>query len=277
MAFKPATPEGAIKARTTDVRPTDTRQNNAVLGRPLDTGKLLSDFRDEEFRRVIRQHGKVLTWEKALLCPCQNATSRQATLACPLCDGSGYTYLDAIEIQGLMLSAERNIKIYERFGEWAEGSAFATVEPEHRLGYRDKLAMQDAIMPFSELLTKGNRRGKRSKLPSGVDSARYRIHRITHLATQDGSGALVQLEAGIHYQIDANGWIEWLAKGDEVVADGALLTILYETHPTYIVVSHSNVWRDDVISTKRPEPVHTALPIRAMLKLDYLLDPNTPA
>jgi len=275
MAFTPKAPEGAIRARSVDVDPTDVGQNQTALNRRLALDKTVSDFRDQEFRRTIRQHGKVLIWRKAVLCPCLNPETLQAAVDCTLCEASGYAYVDPIEIQALVLSAERNIKIYERFGEWAEGSAFATVEPEHRLGYRDKLEMKDTVMPYQEFIKKGNRRGRRALLPAGTDAARYRIHRMTYAAVKDGS-TLLQLVEGVHYQINANGWIEWLRAGNEAVTDGTVVSLVYESHPTYIVVSHANVWRDDVISTKRPEPVHTALPLRAMLKLDYLVNSTTP-
>jgi len=240
--------------------------------------KQRSDFRTEDFRRVIDQHGKHVTWRKALLCPCYNETTGQALLGCVDCSGSGYVYVDPLDIRAHMASFDRNTKIYEKFGMWLEGACAITVEPQYRIHFRDKIEMRDALMPFNELLKKGNRRGIRSKLPAGMDSARYRIVSATKMmyCPDPETGGLVALEPGFHFEITADGWIKWLAAGDNLVAAGARVSLLYDFHPTYQVVSHPHVTRDDVSGTKRPVDTVVSLPIQAGLKLDFLVDANTP-
>jgi hypothetical protein len=238
--------------------------------------KARADFRPEDFRRVLHQHGKHVVWKKALLCPCFNATTGQAELGCTHCDGSGYVHVDPIDVRAHMAAFDKNTKIFEKFGMWIEGACAITVEPQYRLHYRDSIEMKDALMPFNELLKKGNRRGIRSKLPDGVDSARYRIVSVTKLMyAPSTTAALVTLEAGFHFDITDDGWIQWSVRGNATVPDDAVYSVLYDFHPIYQIVSHPHVLRDDVQGTKRPQDTVVSLPVQAAAKLDYLVDVNT--
>lgn len=238
--------------------------------------KTRADFRPEEFERVILQHGKYVTWRKAMLCPCENHETGQPKLDCEDCDGSGYVYVDPHNIQAHMVSFDKSTRIYEKFGMWLEGNVMVTVMPQYRLGFRDSIEMQDAIMSFNELLRKGNRRGKRSKLPDGHDSARYRIASVTRLAYHSpGDDSFVLLEPGYHFEVSDDGWIHWLSPGS-VVPDGATFSVLYDFHPVFQIVSHPHATRDDVRGTKVPDDTAYSLPIQAAARLDYLIDVNAP-
>jgi hypothetical protein len=137
--------------------------------------------------------------------------------------------------------------------------------------------MKDSIMPFNELLKKGNRRGIRSKLPTGVDSARYRIKSITKLMyAPNSTSALVSLEPGFHFEVSKDGWIQWLAAGDNTLADGSYYTVLYDFHPVYQIVSHPHLTRDDVQGKKQPKDTVISLPIQGAAKLEFLIDVNSP-
>lgn len=238
--------------------------------------KSRSDFRDEEFERIILQHGKFVVWRKALLCPCLNEVTGQSQLLCARCDSSGFIYSDPLRIQAHMASFDSKTGIYEKFGMWQEGACLATTLPKYRLGFRDSLEMEDAVMTFTELLKKGNRRGIRSKLPVGRDSARYRIVNVSNLFVVDASGVIVNLEPKLHYQIDENGWIQWLAAGDQIVKPDTVVSIHYDFHPVFLVISHPHVTRDDVSGRKVAQSKAYSLPVQAALKLDFLVDVNNP-
>jgi hypothetical protein len=240
-------------------------------------GKTRADFRQEEFTRAILQHGKYAIWRKAVLCPCFDETSHQAELSCAECDGSGFVYVDPIAIRAHMVSFDKEIKLFEKFGTWQEGNASISVEPKYRLGFRDSIQLKDSLLNFNELLKKGNRRGIRSKLPDGVDSARYRINTMIRLGYQ-GSSGVEFLAPNEDFRIDENGWIVWLTSGNRRVADGSWLTALYDFHPVYIVVSWPHATRDDVSGRKAKLKNRViSLPIQAMARLDFIVDVNTPA
>jgi len=258
----------------TDVRPT-VGDEDPSYDKDLVT-KTRVDFRKSEFVSAIRSKGYWVRWRKALLCTCVSPETEQSRLpgVCNVCDGSGYFFVDPQEIQAIMSGFSKQTDIYRRPGEWVSGQSQITVEPQYRIGYRDSIEMMHSVAVFNEWLVKGNRNGVRSKLPAKTDSARYRIVRATVVMYADSSGAPVALEEKIDFNITKDGWIAWTPTGDEKVADGTVLSIHYEFHPVYVVVSHPHVLRDTLSRTKLPRDTIQNLPLQAAVSLDYLLDVN---
>lgn len=260
--------------------PDPYRPNDAGVsqrqGNDVNTRKTRAQFRQIEFQRAILQHGYYLTWTKAMLCPCMNAATNQASINCEECDGSGFYYTDPIAIRGIMSNMERNAKQFEKFGAWIEGTSNLTVEPQYRMAHRDRVEMRDSVMVHSELFKKGERRGSRSKLPALCDSLRYRVTRVTALLWKPPDASPTKLEEGYHYKVNSNGWIEWTTQGDELIEDGEFLSAIYEYHPIYLVVSHPHATREGTIETKVAQQQVFALPVQMLVKLDYLSDVNTP-
>ena len=269
--------------RTVDVPETATAPDPYATEPPVRQGKIIdtrrarADWRQEEFQRAILQHGHFLVWYKALICPCQNLTTNQAEINCVKCDGSGFFFTDPLQIRGIMTSMERNQRIFEKFGAWVEGTSNLTVEPQYRVHYGDRIEMIDAVMPHSELFTKNERRGARSVLPAHTDSVRYRITRLSTLLWQNDADETIALEQGNHFEVTPEGWIHWLDEGQKLVPDGATLSVLFEYHPTYLVVSHPHATRMEVLEHMLPEKRAFAPPTQSMVKLDYLItDLNQP-
>ncbi len=285
MAITPPAP-GTLPDRTVEVPRTEVPvAPGGPDGPPVasqvelpNKGKQRSEFRPEEFRRVIAQHGKYLIWRKAILCPCHDATSGRSEINCLPCGGSGYMYVEPITIQAHMAQFEKSTKIYEKFGMWLEGKCSVTTYPEHRLGFRDSLEMRDSVMNFNEILTKANRKGIRSVLPTGHDSARYRIVSVTNLVMMS-TGVPVYLECGVHFNVSDDGWIAWTAAGDSLISDGTAFTLRYEFHPVWIVNSFPHSTRDDTSGRKSEKGVDRIIshPINGACYLDFLLDSNLPA
>jgi len=233
-----------------------------------------ADFRDIEFTRVIRQHGKFVTWRKAMPCPCLEETTGQPGMNCAYCDGSGWYYIDPQNIQALMMAVDKSVRLHERFGIWLSGTTSITVEPQHRVGFRDSLSMRDSVMTYSEILKKGNRRGIRQKLPLRTDSCRYRIVNLIQMF-MFRDNAIVTLSKGIHFKITENGWIEWTIDGDSMIAPGTPISVRYEFNPIFIVESFPHVLRDDVTLANTTVDKVYSLPVQSVGKLDFLLDANT--
>lgn len=249
----------------------DTTSNDG-----LNVSKTRADFRPEEFERVILQHGKYLVWRKALLCPCFNPETEQAMVNCPNCNADGYIYVHPMRIRGLMMSFDKRMNIFEKFGVLQAGATNVTVSAKYRLGYRDSLEMEDQLISFNELLTKGNRRGPRSVLPAGVDSARFRIVNVAALILRDKSGAVLSLEEGIHFSITDEGWIRWTSQGNRAIPDKTTFSLHYDFHPIYQIDSWPHATRDDV-SGRKTVPSRdrvVALPLQAAAKLDFLVNAN---
>lgn len=249
---------------------------DTTLGDEVPLNKSRSDFREEGFTRLLRQHGKRVVWRKALLCPCATAETDQIALDCPDCGADGYVYVDPIVLAAHMAQFDAKTTVFEKYGLFQEGSVQITVEAKYRLGFRDAVEMVDAVLPFNELVTKGNRRGRRQLLPEGVDAFRYRAQSIGKVLAKVGSG-LVALEAGVHYWHGPEGWLHWHPRGHALVPDGAKYSVHYDYHPVYVIVSHQHATRDDVSGRKTPpdRPRAISLPIQALAKLDYIVNPYT--
>jgi hypothetical protein len=273
--IKPPAPR-VLSDRVVDVPPTVGEGDTSP---PSPARKQRVDLKKGDFTLLILEHGKRVVWRKALLCSCLDDTTQQASLDCTDCDGSGYVYVDPHEIQAVMLNQDKRSKIYENFGMWVEGATTVTVEPQYRLGYRDSLELLDSVMSHAELVKKKNRRGIRSKLPSLHDSARYRIVNATKLMYRAaGTTSMVSLERDVHFTVSADGWVKWTTTGDALVPDGTYLSLHYDFHPVYLVVSHPHAMRDDVTREKTGDKDKViSLPINAAAKLDYLVDVNSPA
>jgi hypothetical protein len=62
------------------------------------------------------------------------------------------------------------------------------------------------------------------------------------------------------------------------VPDSTYLSLHYDFHPVYLIVSHPHAMRDDVTREKTGDRDKIiSLPINAAAKLDYLVDVNKPA
>jgi len=242
----------------------------------LNVKKTRSDFRDEEFERTIQQHGKRVVWRKSMICPCLNPVTGQKKLDCSNCDGSGFIYVDPLEIRALMLRFEKNTRIYEKFGMWVAGECQVTVEHHYRLGFRDSLECVDDMMNFNEIIKKGDRHGRRSELPTGIDTARYRIQNLTKALIIDASNNIVALDIGYHLEVNEHGQIKWKAPGKKLVSDDQFVSLHYDFHPVYMVISHPHAIRSDVRGTKVPKETVTPLPLQVGAQLDFLAndDPN---
>lgn len=231
-----------------------------------------AQFRDVEFTRALRQHGKVVMWRKAMICPCVRPDTERCEVDCVDCDGSGFVYVDPIEIQAHMAAFSEKTRIYEKFGLWASGEVQVTTFAANRLGYRDSLEMKHELMVFNELIVKGDRHGRRAQLGPDIDSARYRIVNLTRVLVRSKDGVL-PLEVGYHVKVTPSGHLEWLAPGQRVVPDGARVSIHYDFHPTWIVTSHPHATRTDLKVIDGQEKV-IGLPLQVGAQLDFLADVN---
>lgn len=239
--------------------------------------KQRADFRTELFYQAIKQKGRFVIWRKAVLCPCFNPASGQTEMNCIDCDGSGFVYLDPMKIQSWMTQFDQRTDLYKHAGTWLSGEGSATVLPVHRCGFRDSLECIDDLMPFNEILVRGDRRGMRSKLPAGVDSARYRIQQAVRMAYKDKADRTQLAEEFVDFVIQpGTGWISWMPGSERIIPPQARYSLLYNFHPVWIATSNGAASRVENSIKGQPKPTMVGLPVRVLIKLDFLLDVNAP-
>ena len=100
---------------------------------------------------------------------------------------------------------------------------------------------------------------------------------IAKVMHRDRAGRLHTLEPGVHFTLTDEGWIRWTSAGDRVVPNDGVITVHYDFHPIFLVLSWMHVTRDDVSGRKTTpqQPRVLGLPVQAMAKLLFLADSNS--
>lgn len=257
------------------------------------TGGRRADMRPDDFDFMIATKGGRFWWSRALMCPCRgNTQTDQADPTCSLCSGTGYFYIkpaadaadgdldiageeieintddNAISVQCWVSSLSYDTQLFERFGQWVQGTGLATLSRHNRIGYRDKLSARDQVIFFSQLIeAHGNSEikvtGRRSNRGLWVPISQVNI--LRSLATTYTEAA--------DFRITDTGTIEWLGTPP---TSGTLLTIHAGFHPTWIVLDYPYAARDTLVQKKTTAlsvaEQFARLPMRATVKLDFLVD-----
>ncbi len=227
-----------------------------VLGGPLSR----NDLTPSEYERLIDSKGYRATWEKATFCPARSAADpTDHDINHTACD-QGYVYFDPQEIRVLM-SGIQTRQAYMQPGRLEPGSAMATVKPQYRLSFLDKITLLDSTLRFTELVTRAD---------YGVlDPLKYEVVNVVDCRDRDHV-----FTYGVDFNLDTNGNIQWIATGQSPVAGGPY-TVSYEHHPVYIVTDLAHDIRDTMLASanqsvpKRTEE-YAKLPVQAIVKLHFL-------
>lgn len=108
-----------------------------------------ADFSKEDFDDLILQKGLKMTHEKTMYCPCRGKTSGRPNVECQDCFGSGLLFKDSVNIRGVIQSIGKN-PTYRPMGEDDEGTARLTVVYDDRIGWMDRITLQDGEDVFYE-------------------------------------------------------------------------------------------------------------------------------
>lgn len=268
-----------------------------VTGLPADTkARPRSDFRPTEFDQAILTKGYRMFWSRAGVCPClNNDQTEQPDPLCPLCKGDAYYYFlpdealaqgsqkdaygnavqlndagDAVLIYVLMTSMTQDVQILEKFGEWVFGMSKVTTQPGNKLGYRDRLIAVDSDMAWAQIIEFDGADeipvvGERNK--KGLRYPFVSVHQLRSVATR--------YRIGSDFMLGSSGTIQWLP--GRAPDAGTRLSIHGTIHPVWIVMDHINAYRDTQLEGATPSVAaqkRQKLPVHAMAKLDFLVNPD---
>lgn len=258
------------------------------MGRPrreLKTGPV-GTFDPSLFRKAIQALGLSFRWSRALECPCRLDNSDQFSPTCARCGGDGWWYVnpdartdrhharDYITMQAAFAQATMKPSMYENFGGFDFGEAQLTVQPECRVGYRDRFIGIEMEMPHTELLIRAAPAivsvGKTGRTNTAQrQSMRYEPVRINYVADEDDvvywQDSHWRLREGTSTEPQKLEWISGPAAGKRY-------TVHYACRPVWIV--------DDAVyavqglqgpdASLKGERKPQVLPTTFKVKLDFL-------
>lgn len=216
-----------------------------------------TDFKIDEFMRLILQKGYIVTWEKSSICPCITKDAQgQPDFNCPLCYGKGRYWYDPRTIQGIMTAFNQEEQ-FRQTGEILPGTSYFTTLPQNKLGFWDRLTHSHSQIRFSEVVEKGDSQGK--------DKLRFLPTDVLSLRTV--STIFVKNK---DFMIDTTGYINWLPTGLEPTR-GERYSVEYLMHPRWICIDLTNVIRDTYVKAKKPGITYQPMPVKAMVRLEFFV------
>lgn len=257
------------------------------------TGGQRADAKPERWDYLIATKSGRFWWSRSTMCPCSgNDQTDQPDPICSQCHGTGYLYFmpdpradvgdvdvagakieindarTAIGIQGWVSGVTYDTQIFERFGKWIFGTAMFTTSRYNRIGNRDRFEARDQTIDFSQLILGSGHReikvtGNRSRKGLWTRVSKVNFLRSTTRQYIDGTD----------FHVTDRGTIEWLGIVPE---PDVLLSIHASFHPTWIVLDFPYAARDTLVGKKTAKNTvaeqFTQLPMRAVVKLDFLVD-----
>lgn len=267
-------------------------------GMPPDTKpRPRSDFDPAEFDQLIGTKGYWVWWSRAAPCPCDSPSDTdQPSPICKLCGGGGWLYFKpdplaidggeddsgnavevstdgkAIKIYCAMTSMTQDTQVFEKFGSWVFGMAKASVQPQNRLGYRDRLTAVNSVMSWAQRVrvdgsaaigVVGKYKGRYPDSP-GLRYALLDVNLLRNLTTE--------YVRNTDFELLTDGTIKWLTTPP---ADGTILTLHGTVHPQWIVLDLLHVYRDTWVQGPAADLESQQLrnlPMQAAVKLEFLTD-----
>lgn len=121
----------------------------AQTGASLDLPKPYWDV--EKFNSLIWNNGYHAFIEHALRCPCVDRSNGQALTTCKNCMGRGWIFVDKRETR-VVAQSMANIRRNSDIGEINRGTARITARAIDRVGFMDKIILDDLLAWYSEIL-----------------------------------------------------------------------------------------------------------------------------
>lgn len=244
-----------------------------------------------DIRRHVVGKSVRLWWEQAVQCPCRsvqelNGVTRstgEPSSTCTFCSGAGIMYVNGQQIVAMMTSTSESSILYHEYGQYAKGTAWLTLLPEHVADYLDRYTLLDGIRTHGEIR---RRRATADKTRYPIIRRTFPVGAITNhsakvyktvgvqwcmAAGADGVTTGVELVEGTDFEVDADGKVDWTL-GDELgtaPAEGELYSIRYYARPRMVLDDHTYL-RRDLYAHEGGELCLTPLPVRVLVLLDYL-------
>jgi hypothetical protein len=248
-----------------------TPTNNPISKSQRETAR--ADIRNYDFDVLVQQKGLSLILESAVKCPCNREFNGSPLSNCVNCNGSGFQFVDAIQLKGVIQGIGYSQKFME-YSEANQGTARLTVRYIDRLAWMDRITVIDGTTVFGENIfpTKRERNGQieTSSLLT------YKPTKMTHVFLfVDEKTPTISLVENVDYFIDGRKFIfaTDLCKDSKLkVGERAYVSVRYEHNPQYLVMDVQNEIRNTVVILPGGAERVDALPLSAIIKkVHYLI------
>lgn len=276
-----------------------------VIGMPAKRKVSRIDFDPGDFDRLIEEKGARFAWSRAADCPCVTIETRAEVVdfanvvkktpipdpGCPVCSGEGFFYFrpsdddqsneigdltelqesvvgdEASVIRGFMAGIESREDVYQPSGRFIDGQAMVTVRPGNRLGYYDRLVHLDSEVTYREVIE--------APAPGQPLPLKFKAGCVNLLARVVEVSGQVSLDRFDATQFFVSSGQVCFESGSEP-AQGARLSVHYQTNPSWIVMSHPHTIRATPVigglsSPGTPVGDSASLPIQAKVMLEFLV------
>ena len=212
---------------------------------------------EDELKSLLTNRGIDCIWERAVVCSCLNRDTGQPDFTCPICDGSGYRYLQGKKIR-VGITAIASDFIQETLMLREPGTTYCTPMADTIMGFHDRLTFFDFKCVFSEVI-----KWNFEEDGECVSHKTYRqIKEVLFLADDK-----YEYEANTDFKVSEDGFhILWLNKDEAERIDGTNMSILYYTAPSYLVDDLLHELRATMSDRNTPTETFRELPKQYRLK-----------
>jgi hypothetical protein len=249
--------------------------------------KTRTDFRIEEFRKLIQQKGLNIEWQQTIECPCfmKSTTSLNLNLSavndidaneagssssCPVCEGKGFIRHSSQNIKAITTNAGGNEEV-GKYGSYRKEKVKFTLEPEHLPSYGDRFIMKDSVIiyrdkieisVFGSCTLSKTPETRNLTLVSGLTPVN-----ILYMHRSDADGnAIVGGEIPVD-DITLNGNVITFNNAANTPVIGSKLSIAYYINPSYVVINHPHSIRDTFVRTNQVE-IPSPMPVQVECKME---------
>jgi hypothetical protein len=158
-----------------------------------------ADFQKDEFDILFRDKGYNVIHEKAIMCSCKSKESDHLS-SCKNCGGSGWIFVNPTRTRMILTNMNLD-KEYDDTARKDIGMVYVTAMHRDKLGFMDRIILEDAISSHTEFLMATEDVG------TGIYVARtiYQIKEIEFVGRYIGnSNILTRLIEGTDFQVNNN-------------------------------------------------------------------------
>ena len=212
---------------------------------------------DESYEKIISDLGIDCVWQRAAVSSCINRNTGQPDFTCPICDGSGYRYLQGKKIR-VAITALNSDYIQDTLMLREPGTTYCTPKADIIMGFHDRLIFPDFKCTFSEVI-KWNFEDDGENLSPRT----YRnIKDVVFLADDT-----YEYEKGVDFEVTTDNYhLHWINEETAQRINGTNMSILYYTTPTYLVDDLLHELRATMSDRNSPTETFRELPKQYRLK-----------